>query len=219
MKTVAIIDYGMCNLFSVNQACLTVGLNPRITCNKEELLAADAIILPGVGAFGEAMENIRRLDLVEPIKDFLASGRQFMGICLGMQLLFSESEEFGRHTGLNVIEGNVRKFGENNSTRVKIPQIGWNQILPPSEDSWVKSPLRDLISGSYMYFVHSYYVEPAQKSDILSYTQYHSTEYCSSVMRSNVFATQYHPEKSGEKGLTIYRNWALSVERQTSEDE
>lgn len=217
MKTVAIVDYGMCNLFSVHHACCSVGLNAIITSDKKQLLAADAIILPGVGAFGEAMVNLRRLDLIEPIKDFITSGRKFMGICLGMQLLMSESEEFGRHLGLNIIEGIVKKFQGHNSMRIKVPQIGWNRIYPPSEDAWTASPLRSLKSGEFMYFVHSYYVEPSDIKVVLSHTKYHSTEYCSTILQNNAFAAQYHPEKSGVKGLDIYRNWALSINKRNGE--
>ncbi|MCX5855348.1 MAG: imidazole glycerol phosphate synthase subunit HisH [Deltaproteobacteria bacterium] len=218
MKTVAIVDYGMCNLFSVHHACCSVGLNAIITSDKKQLLCAGAMILPGVGAFGEAMVNLRILDLIEPIKDFIASGRKFMGICLGMQLLLSESEEFGRHKGLNVIEGTVKKFQGHTDIRIKVPQIGWNQIFPASEDSWTASPLRGLKSGEFMYFIHSYYVEPSDIKVVLSHTKYHSTEYCSSLLRNNVFAAQYHPEKSGMKGLNIYRNWALSIKKQNGEN-
>ncbi len=213
MKKVAIVDYGMCNLFSVNHACLSVGLDPVITSDRELLLGADAMIVPGVGAFGEAMENMRRLDLIGPIRDFIAAGKPFMGICLGMQLLFTESEEFGRHAGLDIIAGNVRRFKESRVDHIKVPQIGWNQIFPRENGLWDLSPLKDLTSGSYMYFVHSYYVAPSQEDEILSYTCYHETEYASSIIRDNVLAVQFHPEKSGRKGMSIYRNWASSIEK------
>lgn len=213
MKKVAIVDYGICNLFSVNHACLSVGLDPVITSDKESMYRADAMIVPGVGAFGEAMDNMRRLDLIGPIKDFIAAGKPFMGICLGMQLLFTESEEFGRHAGLDIIAGHVRRFRESRTDHIKVPQIGWNQILPRENSLWNESPLKDLASESYMYFVHSYYVEPAREDEILSYTSYHDTKYCSSVIKDNVFAVQFHPEKSGRKGMMIYRNWASSIEK------
>ncbi len=210
---IAIIDYGMGNLFSVQQACLHTELDAVITSDKKELLDADAAILPGVGAFGNAMDNLQKLDLISPIKDFIASGRQFYGICLGMQLLMSESEEFGNHSGLNLIKGRVVKFpGKDNEDRkIKVPQIGWNSIKRPGvnfKNAWDDSPLKNIKDNEFMYFVHSYYAKPSDQSVVLSKTVYEGTEYCSSVkLGKNIFASQFHPERSAEKGLNIYKNW------------
>jgi len=213
---VSIVDYAAGNLFSVENACKTVGLHPVIVNKPEDIIKAQALILPGVGAFGEAMENLHKLDLVQPLRDFASSGKPFMGICLGMQLLFSESEEFGHHEGLNLIEGTIRKFPtiSENLEKVKVPQIGWNQIFRPSElrNRWDNSPLSQVVSGEFMYFIHSYYASPFNSDDILSVTDYEGIKYCSAVIKDNIFATQFHPEKSAKEGIKIYQYWANIVE-------
>lgn len=208
-KKVVIIDYNLGNLFSVQQACRHLGADAIITSDKQELLAADYAILPGVGAFGDAMETLHQLDLVSPIHDFIQSGKPFMGVCLGLQLLFSESEEFGNHKGLNVIEGITRRFPPKGTEGeiLKVPQIEWNQISHYNGNSWDNSPLRDCSEGEFMYFVHSYYVLPANNEFILSTTTYGGLTYCSSVGHKNVFACQFHPERSAEHGLKIYRSF------------
>lgn len=215
-RTVAIIDYGLCNFFSVQHACEYVGLKSILTSDKSKIMVADAAILPGVGAFGDAMNNLRNLDLITPIKEFIKSGKPFMGICLGMQLLLSESEEFGNHKGLNIIEGCVAKFPAKNSSNKKnnVPQIGWNQIFRPSfakETYWNKSPLKNIKNGEFMYFVHSYYPIPVNTETVLSTTTYEETKFCSSIKWRNVFAFQFHPEKSAREGIKIYKNWASII--------
>jgi len=213
---VAIIDYDMGNLFSVKHACNYVGLEVVITNRKLDLANAQALILPGVGAFGDAMHNLRNLDLVDPIKNFIHSGKPFFGICLGMQLLMTESEEFGSHKGLNIIEGKVLKFPlfENSFGKEKVPQVGWNQIFKSSHlknNAWENSPLKGLSEEEYMYFVHSFQVIPARKEIILSQTLYTGLTYCSSLQIKNIFACQFHPERSGKKGLQIYKNLASII--------
>jgi glutamine amidotransferase len=205
--TVAIIDYEMCNLFSVNHACLKVGLVPVITRDPEQIEAADAVILPGVGAFGDAMKNLERLDLI-PVIERACRNKPFMGICLGLQLLFSGSKEFGNHTGLNLIEGVVEKFpNEMNGRGIKVPQVGWNRVsFAPSEPVFAGVP-----NGSFFYFVHSYYVNPVNKSEVLSSTDYEGINYCSAIKRGNIIAFQFHPEKSGVLGLKIYENWKQMI--------
>jgi len=212
MINVAIIDYKMGNLFSVFHACENVGLNPKISSDPKILKESDAAILPGVGAFGEAMETLEKLDLIKPIKEYIDTGKSFMGICLGFQLLFSESEEFGLHKGLGIFEGMVKKFSITsiNGGNVKIPQIGWNQIYNYG-NSWELSPLVGIDEGEYMYFVHSYYVEPVDDKIKMTKTIYECFEYCSSINKGNVFATQFHPEKSAKEGLKIYKNWARQI--------
>lgn len=208
---VALIDYGMCNLFSVHNACLKCGLSPFLATRGEELLAADIAILPGVGAFGEAINNLRRFDLISPIMDFIASGRLFVGICLGMQLLMTESEEFGFHRGLDLIPGTVRKFHfplKHYQRPIPVPQIGWNAVYSPSgrPDSWEGSLLEGIRPGEYMYFVHSFFVEPREDRHILSLTRYGDLEFSSTVSFRNIVGMQFHPEKSGVEGLRIYQN-------------
>jgi len=206
---VAILDYQLGNLFSVNQACLYLGIDSFITSDAKTILKADAMILPGVGAFGDAMGNLNRMDLVEPIKDFVASKKPFMGVCLGLQLLFSESEEFGNSKGLNMIDGFVKKFNplDVNGDRLKIPQIAWNSIHPNHNLAWDGTPLSLCSPEDYMYFIHSFYVHPTSNDIILSKSNYGGYEYCSSVLKDNIFACQFHPEKSGLKGIQIYKNW------------
>ena len=202
----------MSNLFSVKQACTYAGLDTVITSNKQEILNADGLILPGVGAFGSVMANLDKLDLIGPIKDFTAQGKPLAGICLGMQLLFTESEEMGKHKGLNILEGSVLSFNSlkiSPEQKIRVPYIGWNTIFPPSkasEANWALSPLMSVKRNDYMYFVHSFCCVPQNKEEILSVTDYEGIIYCSSVLKGNIFACQFHPEKSGQQGLTIYRN-------------
>ena len=212
---VAIIDYGMGNLFSVKQSCKYIGLNPIITADNNEIKSSDALILPGVGAFGDAMENLRQLDLINPIKEFISTGKPFMGICLGMQLLLTESEEFGTHKGLDIIKGKVVKFNNN----VKVPHVGWNQIFLPKKaekNYWDNTPLKNLNNGEYMYFVHSYYSVLSDEQSILSVTYYADIEYCSSLLKGNIFAFQFHPEKSAHEGIKVYENWASIIRNKRS---
>ena len=221
---VAIVDYGMGNLFSVKHACEHVGLRATITRQKKDILSAGAVILPGVGAFGVAMESLAKLDLIEPIKDVEASGTPLIGICLGMQLFMRESHEFGRYKGLGLLDGEVVGLRDmvGASNDLKVPQIGWNSIylttlqlaglaheeVPPM---WQASLLSRIRAGEHMYFVHSYYCRPEDSSVELSRTRYGGIEFCSSVQRKNLAGFQFHPERSGEAGLQIYRNLAVSV--------
>lgn len=206
-KNVVIIDYGLGNLFSVNQACQTVGLNVKISNIKEEIKNADAIILPGVGAFIEAMNNLEKMDLVNSIREAVKNGKPFFGICLGMQLIFSRSEEFGSGNGLDLIPGVIKKFPITiNEKIIKVPQIAWNNIYSRKK-KWIDTPLYNIEENEFMYFVHSYYAEPQFEDSILTNTNYSDIEYCSAVMKDNIFATQFHPEKSAEKGIRIYKNW------------
>ena len=217
---VCIIDYKMGNLFSVQRVCEHAGVHAIITNLASKVMEANGLILPGVGAFGDAMKNLKDLDLILSIKDFIASGRPFLGVCLGMQLLMSESEEFGHHQGLDVIKGSVVRFPQSQDNgKMKVPQVGWNQIFPArglSERFWANTPLRNLESGEYMYFVHSYYVKPQKEDGVLSKTNYAGVEYCSSFLYKNIFATQFHPERSAAAGIQIYKNWASAILRKAN---
>lgn len=207
-KNVIIIDYNLGNLFSVKQACDTIGIKARISSDKQDIIDADALILPGVGAFIEAMQNLEQLDLIDVIKDAVKGGKPLFGVCLGLQLLFSNSEEFGSGKGLDLIPGVIRKFPASiNDRKIKVPQIAWNRIYSHKQE-WRNSPLFDIAENEFMYFVHSYYVDPADDSCILTKTNYEGMEYCSGILKDNIFAAQFHPEKSAEKGLSIYKNWA-----------
>jgi glutamine amidotransferase len=208
-KKIVIIDYQLGNLFSVRQACLHIGYEAVVTTDPAELAKADYAILPGVGAFADAIDNLNKFGLTSAIKDFVSSGKPFMGICLGLQLLFTESEEFGNNKGLNLIEGKIRKFPAHDMSQrvLKVPQISWNQISETENNAWADSPLRSCKSGDYMYFVHSFYADPVTQESVLSTTEYGGYSYCSAVTKDNIFACQFHPEKSGLPGIEIYRNW------------
>lgn len=213
MKKVAIVDYKMGNLFSVNQACISVGLIPTITSDINVIENCDGVILPGVGSFGEAMKNLTDLNLVTTIRNVIADSKPFMGICLGFQLLFTGSDEFGYTKGLDIFNGKVRRFenGFNKNRKIKVPQIGWNQILPYYEDKWSNSFLRGVKFGEFMYFVHSFYVDTHDAQILLTKTDYEGFEYCSSIQLGNLFASQFHPEKSAIEGIKIYRNFADKI--------
>lgn len=202
-----IVDYGSSNLYSVVNACKYFDIEPVVSNENEVINAADGIILPGVGAFQKAMDNLRSLDLIDTLKTFIDSGKPFMGICLGLQLLFEKSEEFGATEGLGCIKGTIRKFPTDLESNFKVPQIGWNKIQNPLNGNWENSPLNTIDDGEFMYFVHSYYADIEDMDAILTETIYNDIKYCSSLQKGNIFATQFHPEKSGVKGLEIYKNW------------
>jgi len=210
MSKIVIIDYELGNLFSVRQALENIGTEVIISKDPAELAAADAAVLPGVGAYADAMKNLENAGLVKAIHRHIDEGKPFMGVCLGLQLLFSSSDEFGGSTGLNIFPGLVKKFEtiDNVGEKVRVPQIAWNQV-EKGEVDWKNTPLESLEEKEHMYFVHSFYVEPKDSSIVLSRTNYGHKEYTSSVLKNNIFACQFHPEKSAEKGLTIYRNWAV----------
>jgi glutamine amidotransferase len=208
-KKVVIIDYQLGNLFSVKQACDTVGIDSKISSEKSDILNADALILPGVGAFIEAMKNLNKLDISNIIKSKVINGTPIFGICLGQQLLFTESEEFGAGNGLNLIPGIIKRFPASIEERkIKVPHIAWNTIYEANQ-SWDTSALKELSNNDFMYFIHSYYVKPINTSCILALTNYDGIEFCSAINYNNIFATQFHPEKSASKGLSIYKQWAL----------
>jgi imidazole glycerol-phosphate synthase subunit HisH len=210
MKNVIIVDYQLGNLFSVKQACEHLGYHASISADPEALLKADYAIIPGVGAFADAMKNLQAFGLVDAIQQYVKTGKPLMGVCLGLQLFLTDSEEFEQAKGLNLIPGSVRKFKpevDSDSLHLKVPQIQWNTIREPEPGVWSGSPLRNCKNDDQMYFVHSYYAQPENKDHVLSITDYGSYTYCSSVIRDNVFATQFHPEKSSLYGLKIYQDW------------
>lgn len=218
---IAIVNYGLGNVFSIRQACEYAGMNCTITADRKILREAGGIILPGVGAFGHAMANLRELDLVDTLKQVSAEGKPLIGICLGMQLLMSKSYEFGEHEGLGILQGAVVRLDRTAEGAaaiamggLKIPEVGWNAILVPEEKpdghegsrTWEGTVLEGLRSGDSMYFVHSFCVRPRQASVVLSVTEYGPAKFCSSVQRGNIIGFQFHPERSGSGGLRIYRN-------------
>ena len=199
---IALIDYGSGNLRSVHKALLKAGAEVRIARRPEEMGDARAVVLPGVGAFDDCIQALQKQELLEAARQFIESGRSFLGICVGYQALFEKSEEFNSCAlGLGVFQGKVVRFAEQNG--LKIPQIGWNQleIVKP------ECPLfRGVADGSYVYFVHSYFPKPADATIVATRTTY-GEAFASSVWRGNVFATQFHPEKSQKVGLQLLKNF------------
>jgi len=211
---IAIVDYGMGNLRSVQKAIEKVGYKAEITRSPQHIADARAVILPGVGAFKDCMDNLEKFALITPVLKAIASGKPFLGICLGLQLLFSESLEFGCHPGLDVIKGVVKPFSptmpdpDRAGGFLKIPHMGWNSVA-------IKQPVphfADFKEGSYFYFVHSYYVEPEDRKTVAMVTDY-GVEFVSVVAFDNVLATQFHPEKSQHQGLAILRSFAALSEK------
>jgi len=201
---ITIVDYQMGNLRSVQKAIERVGGSAKISSDPREIATADKLVLPGVGAFGDAMAEINRRDLATPICDFIASERPFLGICLGLQLLFDRGFENGEHQGLGVLEGEVIRFDLPKD--YKVPHMGWNTVKK-MQDSPI---LQDTPNESHFYFVHSYYVCPKDPAVIALQCDY-GIEFCAMVQRGNLFATQFHPEKSQEDGLKVLRRFnALS---------
>ncbi len=200
---IAIIDYGMGNLRSVEKGFLKVGVDVRVTNRPEVVEKADGVVLPGVGAFKDCMQELSNLKLIDTVVDTIEKGKPYLGICLGLQILFSESEEFGKCRGLGIFKGKVVRF-ENGD--LKIPQMGWNELTIKQNNP--------LLSGipdkSYFYFVHSYYVAPGDDSVILTSTDY-GIEFTSAVCRDNIFAVQFHPEKSQTLGLKLLENFGKIV--------
>ena len=207
---IAIVDYQMGNLRSVQKGFEKVGYDATITSSPEEILQAEKLVLPGVGAFADAMHELRQRDLVEPLCEFVQSGRPFLGICLGLQLLFDRSYEGGVHEGLGILPGEVVRFEL--PAEFKVPHMGWNQAIINRP-----APIFDGIAeGTHFYFVHSYYAVPQDDSVTTMQANYHRP-FCAAVWRDNLFATQFHPEKSQSHGLRILRNFAgLSVAASSS---
>lgn len=202
---IAIIDYGMGNLRSVQKGFEKVGFEAVVTADPRVVLEAEKIVLPGVGAFRDCMYNLEQGGFVEPLLKIIQEGRPFLGICLGLQLLFSESEEFGLHKGLGIIPGRVVRFPEGmveNGEKLAVPHMGWNQV------SFRKRPavFDGIVEDANVYFVHSYYVKPDDESVVATTTSY-GIDFCSSIWKDNILATQFHPEKSQEIGLRILKNF------------
>ena len=197
---IAIVDYGMGNLRSVSKAFEAVGHRALVTRDPIAIKNASHLVLPGVGAFGDCMANLERFNLIEPIRSTIQAGKPFLGICLGLQLLFTESEEFGVHKGMNLICGKVRKFVLD--PELKVPHMGWNQVqLQRSCPLFAEIP-----NGSDWYFVHSYFVEPADPGVVATTTTY-GVSFVSTVWKENIVACQFHPEKSQSVGLRLLKNF------------
>jgi glutamine amidotransferase len=198
---IAIIDYQMGNLRSVQKAFEKVGVEAQITSDPDQLRRASKVVLPGVGAFEDAIAELERRSLVEPICELIEQGTPFLGICLGLQLLFDVSNEGGRFEGMGLISGDVVRFEQ--QPGMKIPHMGWNQAI-------IRQPsplLEGIDDGTHFYFVHSYYVNPADADVVAMECDYHQ-RFCAMIWRDNLFATQFHPEKSQQAGLRLLKNFA-----------
>ncbi len=205
-----VVDYGMGNLRSVSKALESLGASVRVSSDPHEIATADKLILPGVGAFPAAMRELAARKLVEPIKASVAKGTPYLGVCLGLQLLFEDSEEGEGARGLGILPGRVRRFSFDGRSDLKIPHMGWNQVTT-SQRSEVRGRmdcplLRGIPEGSYFYFVHSYYGEPTDRSVVALETDY-GGRFAAMVWRQNLYATQFHPEKSQSVGLTLLQNF------------
>jgi len=200
---IAIVDYGMGNLRSVSKAFDLQGFPVTVTRDPEEISGASGLVLPGVGAFGDCVRNLDDYGLTSPIKEFIDSGRPFLGICLGLQVLFEESEESPGVRGFGVFKGKVVRFPDLKKERLKVPHMGWNEILIQKEVPM----LEGIPDKSWFYFVHSYYPVPEDDSIIAVKADY-GIEFTAAVSKGNVFTSQFHPEKSSELGLRILRNFA-----------
>ena len=197
-----IIDYGVGNLRSVYMAFRRLGVEARVTADPAEVRAARALVLPGVGAFGDAMQSLQALHLAQPIVDAVNQGIPFLGICLGLQLLFEASEEMGEHRGLGLLAGRVRRF----PAGLTVPHMGWNQIHQANG-----TPLwRGVPDHSHVYFVHSYYADAEERAAVAAWTDY-GIDYASAVARGNLYAIQFHPEKSQDVGERILRNFCAEA--------
>jgi glutamine amidotransferase len=201
---IAIIDYGMGNLRSVQKGLERVGFEAVVTRDVGRILSARGVVLPGVGAFSACMENLGKFGLIEPIRKIVREKRPFLGICLGFQLLFSESEEFGKQAGLDLFPGKVIGFRADEN--LKVPHMGWNRIEKKNDSRF----LEGIASGDYLYFVHSFYVVPDDESIVATTTDY-GASFVSSIATETLFACQFHPEKSQELGLRILANFGRFV--------
>lgn len=202
---IAIIDYGAGNIQSVYKALKFIGADCKVTSDKDEILNADGAILPGVGSFGDAMDTMTKRGIKDTIIEYTKSGKPFLGICLGLQLLFPESEETPGVKGLDIFKGTITKIPNQNRT-LKIPHMGWNNISIKQKNGIFK----DIEGEPYVYFVHSFYLK-AQVKDIVAATTQYGVEIDAAVQKGNIIATQFHPEKSGEVGLKMLKNFVEMV--------
>ncbi|MBV5326553.1 MAG: imidazole glycerol phosphate synthase subunit HisH [Chlorobium sp.] len=198
---VFIADYGAGNLRSVQKAFDYLGVNSVVSSDPGKLIGCKKVLLPGVGAFGQAIDSLNRSGFTDAVREHVDKGGHLLGICLGMQLLLSESEEMGSHSGMNLVPGKVRHF---RSATDKIPQIGWNSIQMQKESLL----FRGMPDGSFFYFVHSYYCEPEDNDAVAAVTWFAGNNFCSAIEKNGIFAVQFHPEKSSEAGLQVLKNFA-----------
>ena len=206
MKTVSIIDYGMSNLLSICRAFEHVGANVKVLSKPEEIMESDYLVLPGVGAFPDGMNELNRRELTSAIRQFSETGKPLLGICLGMQMLLSRGTEHRETEGLNIISGSVLPLPKD-VPAFKVPNINWHSLYPPKTNDWSFSVLRDTLPGTCFYFVHSYYAKPDNEQHVLAESKFGNLTYAAAIRKDNVTGTQFHPEKSGEAGLLLLKNF------------
>ena len=204
---ITIVDYGAGNLQSVEKAFQYIGAPVRLASSGTEIASAEALVLPGVGAFRDAMHSLEAGGMAQPLRDYIASGRPFLGICLGLQLLFEESEEFGHVKGLGAFKGKICRIPAENG--LKVPHMGWNSLELKRTDGILKG----LQENPYVYFVHSYYLKAEERQLVSAQTEY-GVKIDAAIQRGNAFATQFHPEKSGRVGLQMLRNFMAVVKEE-----
>ena len=207
---ITVIDYGLSNLLSVQRGFAYFGAEVEITASRSKVLAAQALCLPGVGAFKDGMAGLEQLSLTDAVRQQCAAGTPLLGICLGMQMLFDESDEFGRHAGLGLIPGRVERIPARNlqNEPQRVPHVGWNRLLAPEgKKNFVGTVLEDVPECGEAYFVHSYEAKPTHVSDWLAATLYGGRTVCAAAQRGRVIGCQFHPEKSGEVGLSVLRRY------------
>ncbi len=204
---VAIIDYGIGNVKSIINALKSLGVNAKLTNNRNEIINAEKVILPGVGAFGTGMANLKKFNLISIIHDYVKTGKPLLGICLGMQMLLEESEEFGITQGLQLIQGKVIKIPTNNNPYIKLPHVSWNNLLFNENINKPNSIFKNVAFDCDVYFVHSFVASPTKQENITALTEYEGIRLCAAVQYENVYGVQFHPEKSGIFGLEILKNF------------
>ncbi len=210
-KKVVIVDYGLGNLYSLKKALECFHSNIIITDKEDIITSADALVIPGVGAFAAGMEGLRVKNLIEPLQSFAETGKPVLGICLGAQLMLDTGYEIEEYEGLGIIAGKVIFFPESVGQNEKIPHIGWNGIYSSKEVEWEGTVLSGIRQKEQVYFVHSYIMVPDNAENILSFAEYGGVEFCATTKQGNVYGTQFHPEKSGETGLRILKNFISLV--------
>lgn len=203
---IVIVDYGIGNLRSIYSAFKNQGIEPILSNDYEVILNADGIVLPGVGAYSHAMKNLKKYNLIKTIKDYAKTEKPILGICLGMQLLLEQSEEFEITEGLGLIKGKVIKMPIVNSLQTKLPNINWS-VLKPNFLKWDETILDNISLNSEMYFVHSYVAKLDNENEILSVTDFYDVTFCSALKKGNIYGCQFHPEKSSQIGLKIINNF------------
>ena len=208
-RSCVIIDYGIGNIFSVAQAVKQCGVNVEVTSSRNKIMSADQVILPGVGAFGRAAKILRQKHLDDTIKEYISTGRPFLGICVGMQLMMDESHEFGVHQGLGIIGGTVKKINlpQSNHSNYRIPVIGWNTPVPVNQHRWKNGPFNETSLKTSYYFVHSYSVTAESEEDVVAKVSVGENNVVAAIQRENVIGVQFHPERSSHGGLKFIKGF------------